>query len=336
MQLDDQLQMAQVQQSQAELSIAQANHKRNQELVAQGFISQRSVDESAANLQVSQAKLALAQASAARLKIVAPFDGIAGIRTANVGDYLKDGADIVNLEDIDALYVDFRLPERYQTKVQRGQQASVDVDALPGRKFVAVVQAIDPLLDANGRSVAVRGCIDNRQLQLRPGMFARVNAVFGERQDANVVPEEALVPQGQRQFVMLLQPAPGDAEAWTTKRVEVKVGVRRPGQVEVMGELQPGDLVVTAGHQRVQRDGTLVRVVDVGGAAGNAQGAGGANAAPAQSKPAAPTEAQAAPAAAVKVAQRPDPGGSNPCARDLAAARSAPAARPAPKSAGAT
>ena len=334
-QLDDQLQMAQVQQSQAELSIAQANHKRNQELVAQGFISQRSVDESAANLQVSQAKLALAQASAARLKIVAPFDGIAGIRTANVGDYLKDGADIVNLEDIDALYVDFRLPERYQTKVQRGQQASVDVDALPGRKFVAVVQAIDPLLDANGRSVAVRGCIDNRQLQLRPGMFARVNAVFGERQDANVVPEEALVPQGQRQFVMLLQPAPGDAEAWTTKRVEVKVGVRRPGQVEVMGELQPGDLVVTAGQQRVQRDGTLVRVVDVGGAAGSTQGAGGGNAAPAQSRPAASKEAPVAPAAAVKVAQRPDPGSSNPCARDLTAARSVPAARPAPKSAGA-
>ena len=345
-QLDDQLQAAQVQQSQAELSIAQANHKRNQELVAQGFISQRSVDESAANLQVSQAKLALAQASAARLKIVAPFDGIAGIRTANVGDYLKDGADIVNLEDIDALYVDFRLPERYQTKVQRGQQASVDVDALPGRKFVAVVQAIDPLLDANGRSVAVRACIDNRQLQLRPGMFARVNAVFGERQDAHVVPEEALVPQGQRQFVMLLQPTPGDAEAWTTKRVEVKVGVRRPGQVEVAGELQPGDMVVTAGQQRVQRDGTLVRVVDVG--AGGTSGANNASntnsasanagAGAASAKAAAPKNEQAASAAAatVKVAQRPAAvGSSNPCARDGTAARSAPPARSASKSAGA-
>jgi membrane fusion protein (multidrug efflux system) len=330
-QLDDQLQAAQVQQSQAELSIAQANHKRNQELVAQGFISQRSVDESAANLQVSQAKLALAQASAARLKIVAPFDGIAGIRTANVGDYLKDGADIVNLEDIDALYVDFRLPERYQSKVQPGQRASVDVDALPGRKFVAVVQAIDPLLDANGRSVAVRACIDNRQLQLRPGMFARVNAVFGERQDAQVVPEEALVPQGQRQFVMLLQPTPGDAQAWTTKRVEVKVGVRRPGQVEVVGELQPGDMVVTAGQQRVQRDGTLVRVVDVGG------GAGSGNAGAAQSKPAVPKEEKAAAVpAAVKVLQRPAAAaGNNPCARDLAAARSAPSAHPALTSPGA-
>lgn len=317
-QFDDQLQLAQVQQSQAELSIAQANHKRNQELVAQGFISQRSVDESAANLQVSQAKLALSQASAARLRIVAPFDGVAGIRTVNVGDYLKDGADVVNVEDLDALYVDFRLPERFQSKVKRGQRATVDVDALPGRKFVAVVQAIDPLLDANGRSVAVRGCIDNRQLQLRPGMFARVNAVFGERDDAQVVPEEAIIPQGQRQFVMRLVPRVGeDAGTWTTERVEVKVGVRRPGRVEVSGDLKPGDTVVTAGQQRVQRDGTVVRVVDVGRAAGGgaapASASTGAASAPAQpaAVPAA-TVASARPAAALKA-----DAGSNPCLRDL-------------------
>jgi biotin carboxyl carrier protein len=91
-QLDDQLPLAQVQQAEAELSIARANHKRNQELVEQKFIAQRAVDESAANLQVADAKLALARATLARLKIIAPFDGIAGIRNVSVGDYLKDGA----------------------------------------------------------------------------------------------------------------------------------------------------------------------------------------------------------------------------------------------------
>ena len=149
--------------------------------MAQGFISQRSVDESAANMQVAQAKLALAQATASRLKILAPFDGIAGIRGVNVGDYLKDGADIVNVEDIDAVYVDFRLPERLQSKVRTGQTAQVTFDALPGMRYPAVIQAINPQIDADGRAVEVRGCIDNRRMQLRPGMFARVTTVFAEQ-----------------------------------------------------------------------------------------------------------------------------------------------------------
>jgi membrane fusion protein (multidrug efflux system) len=102
-QFDDQLPAAQLKQSLAEQSIAAANHKRNQELLAQKFVSQRSVEESAANLEVAQAKVALAQATLERLKVKAPFDGIAGIRMVNQGDYLKDGADIVNIEDIDAV-----------------------------------------------------------------------------------------------------------------------------------------------------------------------------------------------------------------------------------------
>jgi membrane fusion protein (multidrug efflux system) len=256
-QFDDQLPLAQVQQSQAELSIAQANQKRNQELVAQNFISQRSLDESAANLQVAQAKLALAKASAARLKIVAPFDGIAGIRQVNVGDYLKDGADIVNIEDIEAIYVDFRLPERFQSKIRRGQTALLDIDALPGRKYTAQIQAIDPLIDANGRSVGIRGCIDNRHLQLRPGMFARVNAVFGVRDNARVIPEEAIVPQGGRQYVIKLLDGP-NGQGKTTRRVEVKVGLRSPGRVEILEGLEAGETVVTTGQQKVQRDGTVV------------------------------------------------------------------------------
>ncbi len=266
-QLDDQLQRAQVQQSEAELSIALANHKRNQELAAQNFISQRSVDESAANLQVAQARLALARATAARLRIVAPFDGITGIRTVNVGDYLKDGADVVNIEDMDAVFVDFRLPERFQSRIRRGQRAGVELDALPGRKYSAVIQAIDPLIDSNGRSVGVRGCIDNRRLQLRPGMFARINTVFSERENALVIPEEAIVPQGARQFVVKVN-GNADQQTLTTQRVEVKVGLRSPGRVEILDGLAAGDTVVTAGHQRVQRDGTPVRLAEVPRAAG--------------------------------------------------------------------
>jgi membrane fusion protein (multidrug efflux system) len=261
-QFDDQLQQAQVKQSQAELSIARANHKRNEELLAQNFVSQRSLDESAANLEVAQAKLALAQATADRLRIIAPFDGIAGIRNVNVGDYLKDGTDIVNLEDIDMVYVDYRLPERYQTQVKAGQRVSVELDALPGRSFEARVQAVDPLIDANGRSIGVRASIPNRQLLLRPGLFARVSTLFGVRERARVVPEEAIVPQGGRQFVIKLVPGP-DNDTLVSRRVEVKVGIRRPGQVEIVEGLQEGDTVVTAGQQRLQRDGSPVKVLEL-------------------------------------------------------------------------
>lgn len=265
-QLDDQLPLAQVKQAQAELAIAQANHRRNQELLAQNFVSQRAVDESAANVEVAQAKLALAQATAARLKIYAPFDGIAGIRNVNVGDYLKDGTDIVNIEDIDTVYVDYRLPERYQNRVRAGQLASVELDALPGRRFEARVQAVDPLIDANGRSIGVRASIVNRELLLRPGMFARVNTVFGVRERARVLPEEAIVPQGGKTYVIRLVPGPDGA--LVSQRVEVKLGLRRPGQVEILEGVQEGDTVVTAGQQRLQRDGTAVQVLELRRAAG--------------------------------------------------------------------
>jgi membrane fusion protein (multidrug efflux system) len=335
-QLEDQLQQAQVAQARAELSIAEANHKRNQELVAQNFISQRSLDESAAALEVSRAKLSLAQATLQRLQVLAPFDGITGLKQINVGDYLKDGADMVNVEDIDAVLLDFRLPERFQAKVRAGQKAQLTVDALPGRPFSAIVQAVDPLIEANGRSVGVRGCIDNRQQQLRPGMFARVNAVFGSRDNALVIPEEAIIPQGGRTFVVKV--VQGDKpDVRVSERVAVKVGLRQPGKVEILEGLSAGDTVVTAGHQRLQKDGTALRVVDlpqssVGkpggppgppGPAGPGAPAAGASPAGAAAKGAGPQGARASGAG------RPSQGagrpvaltGPNPCLREADAAR---------------
>jgi membrane fusion protein (multidrug efflux system) len=333
-QFDDQLPAAQVMQATAELSIAHANHKRNQELVAQNFISKRSLDESDAALQVAQAKLALAQATLQRLKVYAPFDGVAGLRQINVGDYLKDGADMVNIEDIEAVLLDFRLAERFQSKVKPGQKAQVTLDALPGRKFTAMIQAIDPLIDANGRSVGVRGCIDNRQMQLRPGMFARVNAVFGERADALVIPEEAIVPQGGRSFVVKVVPGPNKDEL-ISERVTVKVGLRQPGKVEILEGLSVGDSVVIAGQQRLQKDGTLVRVVDpskgqaggpnaAAGGAANAAGPASGNAAavPGAGKPAEAAQAKGADKGAEKGKPKMQPvAGENPCLRGLNAAR---------------
>jgi membrane fusion protein, multidrug efflux system len=295
-QLDDVLQRAELSQAQAQLSIARANLKRNQELVAENFVAQRVLDESQANLQVAEAQVALAQARLQRMRVTAPFDGTVGLRSINLGEYVKDGADLVNLEDTSALLVDFRLPERYQTRIKPGQSVQVQLDALPGQSFAARVQAVDPLLDTNGRSVAVRAVLPPSPAgDLRPGMFARVLTVFSVNEAALVVPEEALVPQGGKQFVFKLEKeGAGEAAKLVSKRTEVQLGVRQGAQVQVLTGLAEGDTVVVAGQQRLQRDGTAVRVVDMSkpGAAGGPRpgqggpaGQGGGGGGPAAAKP---------------------------------------------------
>lgn len=278
-QLDDVLQKAELSQAQAQLSIARANLKRNEELVAQAFVAQRVLDESRAALQVAEAQVALAQARLARMRVLAPFDGTVGLRNINLGEYVKDGADLVNLEDTSQLTVDFRLPERYQTRIATGQAVKVELDALPGKTFNARVQAVDPLLDANGRSIAVRAVLPPAPGgELRPGMFARVTTVFATNDAALVVPEEAIVPQGGKQFVVeLVKEGEGDGAKLVSRRTEVQLGVRRGAQVQVISGVSEGDTVVVAGQQRLQKDGTAVRVVDMnkpGGPGGKGPGGG--------------------------------------------------------------
>jgi len=269
-QLDDVLQQAEMSQAQAQLSMARANLRRNEELVEANFVAQRVLDESRANLQVAQAQVALAQARLQRMRIEAPFDGTVGLRNVNLGEFVKDGADLVNLEDTSSLTVDFRLPERYQDRVAVGQAVQLRLDALPGRDFEAQVLAVDPLLDADGRSLSVRAVLPGGNSQgLRPGMFARVLAIFSTDDNALMIPEEAVLPQGGRQYVVRLAPGEaGESAPPVSQRVEVTLGVRRQGQVQVTAGLSEGERVVVAGQQRLPRDGTPVRVVDMSRPAG--------------------------------------------------------------------
>lgn len=275
-QLDDTLQKAELSQAQAQLSIARANMKRNEELVAQNFVAKRVLDESRASLQVAEAQVQLAEARLARMRIVAPFNGTVGIRNVNLGDYVKDGADLVKLEDTSLLYVDFRLPERYQARLSAGQPVQVQMDALPGQNFTAKVRAVDPLVDADGRALLVRAALPAAPgTPLRPGLFARVTVVMSVTEGALVVPEEAVVPQGGKQVVFRLEKeGEGDGAKNISRRTEVQLGLRRGAMVQVLEGLKEGDTVVVAGQQRLQRDGTAVRVVDMNKAASPRNGAG--------------------------------------------------------------
>ncbi len=274
-QLDDTLQQAQLKQAEAQANIARTNLQRSRELAAQNFVSQSAVDQNAAALDVAMAQVALAQAQTTRMRVLAPFDAVAGISTVNVGDYLKDGADMVGLEDLSSMAVDFRLPERFLARIKPGQPVDVQLDAMPGRSFKGRVEALDAQVDANGRAVLVRARIDNPGTTLKTGLFARARIVFSSREAALLVPEEALVPIGGRQ--LLFKIIEGEGGAKTARRIEAKMGLRVPGKVEILEGLSAGDLVVTAGHGRLVRaESTPVRVVDIDKPPGPRRGPGGA------------------------------------------------------------
>ena len=251
--LDATLNEAEVAQARAEFDLATSNLRRTEDLASKSFVSSSAQDQAASSVQVAEARLKLAEARLAKMHIVSPFDGVAGIRNVSIGDYVKDGAELVNIEDIRTLKVDFRLPERYFTQLKPGLPVEVVADALPGARYAGSVDAINPRVDASGRSLEVRAKLGNSDGRLRPGMFARVRVMLGERPDALMVPEEAVVPLGDDFFVYTV--ADGKAA-----RVRVRLGVRRDAQVELLEGVRAGDQVVTAGI-RVQRDGQPVRVL---------------------------------------------------------------------------
>ena len=251
--LDSAVERAELQQARANLTLAESNFRRTQDLFGRKFVSQSSLDDARAKLEVARAGLALAQARLARMQVRAPFDGVVGIRSVSPGDFVKDGDALINLEDIATLKLDFRLPELYLDRVRPGQALELSSDVLPGEVHSATVEAIDPLVDAQGRAVRLRASLVNPEMRLRPGVFARVRLILAERAEVPVVPEAALVPApGNTQFVYRV-------EDGKVERVNVTTGQRRDAMVEVVDGLAPGAVVVTAGQLKL-RDGAAVKV----------------------------------------------------------------------------
>jgi membrane fusion protein (multidrug efflux system) len=256
-QLDSSIERAEFAQAQAALVLAKANYERADELVKRNAGTGRALDEARAALRTQEAALQLSQARLDKYTLVAPFDGMIGLRKVSVGDYVSVGAEIVNLEMVDPLKVDFRVPEIFLASLRTGQKAAITIDALSDRKFEAEVFAIDPLVDQGGRAVVIRARVPNPDDVLRPGLFARVLLTIEERKNAVFVAEQSLMPVGDQHFVFKVVDKDGAKVVALTK---VKLGERRRGEVEIIEGLAAGDTVVTAGLLKI-RDGMPVQIV---------------------------------------------------------------------------
>jgi membrane fusion protein (multidrug efflux system) len=252
--LDDSLNRAEVADAEARLELAKRNFSRTEELFGNQVATARSHDEARSSLDVGTATLELAKVRLEKTRLIAPFAGIVGLRLVSIGDYITVGQDLFNLEDIDPIKADFRVSERYLSAVRPGQAIEIGVDAYPGKVFKGDVFAIDPRIDAAGRSVVIRARIANQEKLLRPGLFARVTLILELKPDALTVPEQALMPRGDDQFVYKVIDG-------KVKHTKVMIGTRRNGRVEIVEGLGRDDVVVTAGHQKI-RDGGDVRVLD--------------------------------------------------------------------------
>lgn len=249
--LDDAITRAELAQAQANLGLAESSFQRAQLLFSRGASNAQALDEARAQQQAARASLALAQARLDKTQIRAPLDGQLGLRQVSPGDYLEAGQDIVNLEVLDPLKLDFRIPQKAVGQLHLGQAVEVRLDAYPGELFRGAVNAINPRLDEVGRSQAVRAQLANPDRRLKPGEFVRVTVILAERPQALVIPEEAVMPLGERQLVNLV--VDGKVE-----QREVKLGRRLGGRVEVREGLQGDETLISAGWQKV-RPGMAVR-----------------------------------------------------------------------------
>lgn len=256
---DASVQQALVNQARAERDLSAAKLKRTEELFQKKFLSAAALDDAKATEEIAAAKLALAQANLDKMTIRAPFAGQIGIRQVSVGDYLKEGVDLVNLEDLSSMKADFRVPEQISGRLAVGQTVQLQSDAFAGASFPAKVVAIDPAVDTAGRSLLLRAELRDVSRRLKPGMFVRVRLVLESRPNAIVIPEEALVTAQNRLTVFKV--VEGKAVA-TPVVTGLRSQLDQRAVVEVVKGLAADDVVVTAGQIKIRGNNVPVKVAE--------------------------------------------------------------------------
>jgi membrane fusion protein (multidrug efflux system) len=250
LQVDKDIYTAELNRTKAAYDLTKITYNRRNELRQKGVTAAQSSDEAEADLRQAKAQYELAQINLAKATLVAPFNGIVGLREVSVGDYLHEGDDVTHIVEIDPMKVQFSVPEKFMANLQDDLNIAVGVDAYPGQQFSGTVYAIDPVIDLDTRNVLMKALVANPDMKLKPGMFASVQLEFGKKEGALMIPEEAIVNNGNDKSVFKVVGGKAAAQP-------VEIGVREKGRVEITKGLAAGDEVITAGTIKV-KDGAAV------------------------------------------------------------------------------
>jgi membrane fusion protein (multidrug efflux system) len=255
-QLDASKEEADLRSLEAQLELARLDYERARSLLRNTAVSQSQLDRAKSVLDSLAAQVDAQRATIAKKAIRAPFQGELGIRQIDLGQYLSAGSEIVTLQSLDPILVDFTVPERHLPALAVGQQVQIEVAAFPGKPFVGAVTAISPKVDEETRNVPLRATFANADGRLRPGMFARVAVLTGGLDRVLTLPRSAIsfFPYGDSVFVIQ-----GEGEDLVVERRQVTTGRIREGRVEIVEGLSAGDHVVSAGQLKL-RSGQQIRI----------------------------------------------------------------------------
>ncbi len=240
---------------------AASQYRRVQSLAKQGTASQSLLDERSREWQTARAQLVAIESRLSDRVLKAPYSGVMGLRNISVGTLIEPGDLIATLDDDSTLKLDLSVPSVYLATLAPGLPVTATTPAYPDSEFEGVVRSIDTRIDPVTRSFVARVLLPNDNRLLKPGLLMQVTLRKRPR-TALVIPEEALMPLGREQFVLVAEPTD---EGHRVNKRQVKIGTRRPGLVEVTTGLAIGEQVVTHGGLRVRPgQSVVIKAIDDG------------------------------------------------------------------------
>jgi membrane fusion protein, multidrug efflux system len=251
---------AQLEQAKAQLVLAQLTLNRDRDLLAKRTIAQQDYDTAQATYGQMEATVDQYKALIARKTLRAPFDGMVGIRSVNLGQYLNTGDAVVTLQSFDPIFVNFTLPQQDLSKLACGQVVDVRLDAYGDRVFPGKITAINSLVDQATRNVQVQATLPNAEHKLRPGMFAKVSVVMPERESVIALPVSSVhyAPYGDSVFIVGDDKDEDGKPIKSVKEQFVKLGTARGDLISVTSGVKPGDEVVTSGVFRLKSGAAIL------------------------------------------------------------------------------
>jgi membrane fusion protein, multidrug efflux system len=231
--------LAQIERNKHQLTLAEERELRQRSLLERQGISQQAYDQVYTELSTLKAEGALLQAQIEKTLIRAPFSGVLGLRHVSEGGYIMPGMKIVRLAKTSPVKIDFSVPERFASYLNKGDRISFTVDNQTGT-YEASISAIEPVVDQQTRSIPMRAVYHNKNGQIIPGSFARVEIELQSLDDALQIPAQALVPEMGSSKVYVYRNG-------FVGQVIVTTGLRTESHIQVVSGVQPGDTIITTG-----------------------------------------------------------------------------------------